>query len=141
MLRIHRCEGDRLVAHSIVPTDDGPAPPPGNGAVWLDLFNPTPEEDAYVERTLGISLPSREEMQEIEVSARLYNEGGAEFMTITAHRHARQRRPGDHADHLRAQGRQPGHRALCRAAGRSPASWRGRSGRPRWPAPPESRSC
>jgi magnesium transporter len=84
MLRIHRCEGDRLVAQSASPADDGPAAPPGNGAVWLDLFNPTPEEDAYVERSLGISLPSREEMQEIEVSARLYNEGGAEFMTISA---------------------------------------------------------
>jgi magnesium transporter len=54
------------------------------GSVWLDLLNPTPEEDACVERALGISLPSREEMQEIEMSARLYNEGGAEFMTITA---------------------------------------------------------
>jgi magnesium transporter len=83
MLRVHRCEGDRLVAQSIAPTDD-PAAPPVNGGVWLDLHNPTPEEDAYVERALGISLPSREEMQEIEVSARLYNEGGAEFMTITA---------------------------------------------------------
>ena len=83
MLRIHRCEGDRLVAHSVIPSD-APAAPPGNGAVWLDLFNPTPEEDGYVERALGISLPSREEMQEIEMSARLYNEGGAEFMTITA---------------------------------------------------------
>src|SRR5262245_55374429 len=83
MLRIHRCEGDRLVAQSFTPADGLPAPP-GNGTVWLDLYNPTPEEDAYVERALDISLPSREEMQEIEVSARLYNEGGAEFMTITA---------------------------------------------------------
>ena len=82
MLRIHRCEGDRLVAQPLTPARDLPAAL-GEGVVWLDLFNPTPEEDAYVESTLGISLPSREEMQEIEVSARLYNEGGAEFMTIT----------------------------------------------------------
>jgi magnesium transporter len=81
MLRIHRCEGDRLVAQTLTP---GTAASLGEGGVWLDLFNPTPEEDTYVERALGISLPSREEMQEIEVSARLYNEGGAEFMTITA---------------------------------------------------------
>jgi magnesium transporter len=89
MLRIHRWEGDRLVAQSIDPAAvrpaDGPAAPPGNGSgAWLDLYNPTPEEDAYVESALGISLPSREEMQEIEVSARLYHEGGAEFMTVTA---------------------------------------------------------
>jgi magnesium transporter len=90
MLRIHRCEGDRLVAQAIdpiaTPPTAEPAAPPGNGSggAWLDLYNPTPEEDAYVEAALGISLPSREEMQEIEVSARLYHEGGAEFMTITA---------------------------------------------------------
>jgi magnesium transporter len=83
MLRIHRCEGDRLVARTL-PGADGSGLGPSEGPLWLDLLNPTPEEDACVERALGISLPSREEMQEIEMSARLYNEGGAEFMTITA---------------------------------------------------------
>jgi magnesium transporter len=83
MLRIHRCEGDRLVARTL-PSAECSDLSPGEGMVWLDLLNPTPEEDACVERALGISLPSREEMQEIEMSARLYNEGGAEFMTITA---------------------------------------------------------
>jgi magnesium transporter len=83
MLRIHRCEGDRLVARTLSSAECSD-PSPGEGSVWLDLLNPTPEEDACVERALGISLPSREEMQEIEMSARLYNEGGAEFMTITA---------------------------------------------------------
>jgi magnesium transporter len=82
MLRIHRCEGDRLVALTLSAAECSDLQP--NGPVWLDLYNPTPEEDACVERALGISLPSREEMQEIEMSARLYNEGGAEFMTITA---------------------------------------------------------
>jgi magnesium transporter len=83
MLRIHRCEGDRLVARTLPGADCSDLGPNG-GPLWLDLLNPTPEEDACVERALGISLPSREEMQEIEMSARLYNEGGAEFMTITA---------------------------------------------------------
>ena len=83
MLRIHRCEGDRLVARTL-PSADCSEVEPNGGHIWLDLINPTPDEDACVERALGISLPSREEMQEIEMSARLYNEGGAEFMTITA---------------------------------------------------------
>jgi magnesium transporter len=83
MLRIHRCEGDRLVAR-ILPSAECSDLGPNERPVWLDLLSPTPEEDACVERALGISLPSREEMQEIEMSARLYNEGGAEFMTITA---------------------------------------------------------
>ena len=86
MLRIHRCEGDRLVARTLPSRGSRPDARPAEttGPVWLDLFNPTPEEDACVEQALGISLPSREEMQEIEMSARLYNEGGAEFMTVTA---------------------------------------------------------
>jgi len=52
-------------------------------AVWLDLYEPTREEKAETERAIGISLPTREEMQEIEVSSRLYLESGAAFMTVT----------------------------------------------------------
>ena len=59
---------------------DGPDVPP----VWIDLVNPTPEETAKAEALLGVVLPSRDEMEEIELSARLYHEDGAEFMTITA---------------------------------------------------------
>jgi len=54
------------------------------GAAWYDLFNPTPEEDRFVSESLGIDIPTREEMQDIEPSARLYKEAGAEFMTMTA---------------------------------------------------------
>jgi magnesium transporter len=57
-----------------------PAPPP---PVWLDLLNPTAEETAEAERTIGVQLPTRDEMQEIELSDRLYHEDGAEFMTVT----------------------------------------------------------
>ncbi len=49
--------------------------------VWLDLLNPTPEEDAFVEKSLGIAVPTRAEMREIEASNRLYHESGAYFMT------------------------------------------------------------
>ncbi|WP_457810961.1 magnesium transporter CorA family protein [Sinorhizobium meliloti] len=52
--------------------------------IWFDLVNPTPEEDRSVERILGIWIPTRDEMEDIELSARLYQEDGAEFMTITA---------------------------------------------------------
>ena len=50
-------------------------------AVWIDLLNPTRDEDLLVERTLSISVPTREEMSEIEASSRLYFEGGAYYMT------------------------------------------------------------
>src|SRR5438128_3650581 len=59
---------------------DGTIP---EAAVWFDLVNPTSEEDKLVERTLGTSVPTREEMQEIEVTSRLYVENGARYMTAT----------------------------------------------------------
>jgi len=51
------------------------------GTIWLDLLNPSKEEDRFVEEALGIAVPTREEMAEIEVSSRLYLEGGAHYMT------------------------------------------------------------
>ncbi len=52
-------------------------------AVWIDLVNPAPGEDKLIERRLGVAIPTREEMQEIEVSSRLYVEQHARFMTAT----------------------------------------------------------
>ena len=52
-------------------------------AVWIDLFNPQPEEVAAVEALCAIDVPTREEMREIEVSSRLYSEDGADFMTAS----------------------------------------------------------
>ncbi|MBC7155936.1 MAG: magnesium transporter CorA family protein [Rhodobacteraceae bacterium] len=49
--------------------------------VWFDLLNPTLEEERALEARLGVNLPTREEMQEIEISSRLYQEDGATFMT------------------------------------------------------------
>ncbi|MER8477271.1 magnesium/cobalt transporter CorA [Mesorhizobium sp. M1163] len=49
--------------------------------VWVDLFNPTKEEEKTIETWLGIAVPTREEMEEIEISSRLYVEDGAYFMT------------------------------------------------------------
>lgn len=52
-------------------------------AIWIDMMSPTPAEDRTVEKLLGVAVPTREEMQEIEVSSRLYIENGARFMTAT----------------------------------------------------------
>jgi magnesium transporter len=54
-----------------------------DNAVWVDLVNPTAEEDKAVERLCGIAVPTREDMQEIEISSRLYIENGARYMTAT----------------------------------------------------------
>src|ERR1700685_2015535 len=52
-------------------------------AVWIDLMKPTQAEDKAVERLAGIAVPTREDMQEIEISSRLYIENGARYMTAT----------------------------------------------------------
>ena len=54
-----------------------------DSAVWIDLFNPTAAEDKAVEGLAGIAVPTREDMQEIEISSRLYIENGARYMTAT----------------------------------------------------------
>jgi magnesium transporter len=80
MLRAYIREGDRLVPNDFDPTSPTELPE----AVWYSLTDPTRDEDKFVEACLGIDIPTRREMQDIEPSARLYNEEGAEFMTITA---------------------------------------------------------
>lgn len=49
--------------------------------VWVDLLDPTREDEVLVEKTLKLGVPTREEMQEIEISSRLYKEEDALFMT------------------------------------------------------------
>ena len=50
-------------------------------AVWIDLLNPTPAEERAVQDALSLEIPTREEMQEIESSSRLYREDDALFLT------------------------------------------------------------
>jgi magnesium transporter len=64
----------------IAVTSDADVP---DSAIWFDLINPTHEEDKIVERKVGVAVPTREEMQEIEVTSRLYVENGARYMTAT----------------------------------------------------------
>ncbi len=50
-------------------------------ALWIDLMSPTDEEQALVEKALELSLPTHEEMHEIEESSRLFKEDDALFMS------------------------------------------------------------
>jgi magnesium transporter len=54
-----------------------------SAVVWVDLLNPTRDEEALVEKLLGLDVPTREEMNEIEISSRLYQEKGVHFLTPT----------------------------------------------------------
>lgn len=72
MHTFYAIQDERLIAQ-----DDG------HGAVWIDLMTPTAEEEAKVERVLGIDVPTREDMAEIEISSRLYHEGDTLYMTAS----------------------------------------------------------
>jgi magnesium transporter len=52
-------------------------------AVWIDMINPSREEELFIEAAIGVAIPSRDDMDEIEVSSRLYEEHGAIYMTAT----------------------------------------------------------
>lgn len=52
-------------------------------AIWIDLLQPVLGEDKVLEKFLGIEIPTREEMREIEPSSRLYTEGGVRYLTAT----------------------------------------------------------
>ena len=72
------------------PNCDGSVIDPSKGqripddATWIDLEEPTHEEDKLVEQCVGVQVPTREDMSEIEPSSRLYEENGALYMTLTA---------------------------------------------------------
>lgn len=51
-------------------------------AIWIDLISPSKEEESIVENELDFNVPTREEMQEIELSSRLYKEDNTVFMTV-----------------------------------------------------------
>jgi magnesium transporter len=51
--------------------------------IWIDLISPSVEEEHAVERAIGIPLPTREELKDIEPSSRLYVEHDAVYMTAS----------------------------------------------------------
>jgi magnesium transporter len=78
MLWVHVPRGTSLDRVPVTSDEDVP-----ESSVWFDLINPNLQEDKIVEHKVGIAVPTREEMQEIEVTSRLYVESGARYMTAT----------------------------------------------------------
>jgi magnesium transporter len=64
-----------------------------DGATWIDLEEPTREEDALVERCIKVEVPTQDEMAEIEPSSRLYEMNGALYMTVSALRGIEENKP------------------------------------------------
>ncbi|WP_375738836.1 magnesium transporter CorA family protein [Pseudomonas boanensis] len=69
----------------------GTAIPPGT--LWIDLMDPEPEEAAFIGQALGVEIPGREAIVEIEETSRLYQHGGALYLTATLVSGIRQQRP------------------------------------------------
>ncbi len=67
------------------PAEPRPAKTPKSDRtpVWVDLLNPSSDEIHEIEKRFAIEVPTREEMQEIELSSRLYDEDGVLFMTVS----------------------------------------------------------
>ncbi len=69
-------EHDFLDRHVLKPGERIP-----ETAIWIDLVEPTRDEDRQVEEHLTIQIPTRDEMSELEPSSLLYVENGARYMT------------------------------------------------------------
>ncbi|MDQ3143321.1 MAG: hypothetical protein M3Q57_00375, partial [Pseudomonadota bacterium] len=54
-----------------------------DAGIWVDLLNPTKEEELLAEKFIGTNIPTREELLEIEPSSRLYQTRQAAFMTMS----------------------------------------------------------
>lgn len=78
MITAYRRKNGALQAGVVIPQTIWP-----DDAIWIDLLSPTGEEEHVVERALSLDVPTREEMSEIEISSRLYQEDGISYMTAT----------------------------------------------------------
>jgi magnesium transporter len=54
------------------------------GIVWIDLMMPTQEETAFIARTTGLHVPTRDELSEIETSSRLRTDKGMLYLSMPA---------------------------------------------------------
>lgn len=76
MLRYFRTDGRRL--HVIEATPGEPVP---QAAVWIDLAEPGADEEKTLEAALGIDIPTRDDVSEIQTSSRLIEDEGTLVMT------------------------------------------------------------
>ncbi|AGI26653.1 magnesium/cobalt transporter [Pseudomonas sp. ATCC 13867] len=88
MITYYTLVGDRLVRHNGNECHGMPS-----DTLWIDLFQPTPEEEQLLESIIAVDVPTREEMAEIEDSSRFYENNGALYMTTTVVGGIREHKP------------------------------------------------
>jgi len=69
---------DKGTLYSGPPDLTHPVPPE---VLWIDICSPTKGEEAELEKALGLDIPTREEISEIEQTSRLYRSNGLLYMT------------------------------------------------------------
>ncbi|MBI3156263.1 MAG: magnesium/cobalt transporter CorA [Burkholderiales bacterium] len=75
MLNVFTLANGRLMQHEI----DGPADLAGLRAVWVDMEAPSPEEKGWVQGRFGVSISDDVTDEDIEESARFYEEDNGEL--------------------------------------------------------------
>jgi magnesium transporter len=75
MLNVFTLATGRLMQHEI----DGPAALAGLNAVWVDMEAPTPQEKGWVLARFGVAIPDDVTDDDIEESARFYEEDNGEL--------------------------------------------------------------
>jgi magnesium transporter len=88
-----------FVADQPTPVTDLDAMPDGlpAGALWIDMLNPTRNEEVFIETATGIEVPTPAEMDEIESSSRLYSQDDAVYVTATVATGIMRAAPESHA--------------------------------------------
>lgn len=76
MIKSHFLEDDKVIVKNEIPVDDAKM-------IWIDIVNMTKSEESFIEDKLGIDVPSYEEMQDIELSSRLYCENSSVVLVAT----------------------------------------------------------
>ncbi|WP_174802010.1 magnesium transporter CorA family protein [Martelella limonii] len=61
----------------------GTPEPISDDVIWVDMLDPTDDDMRQVEALLGVVLPTRESLKDIEPSSRFYTEGNAVYMTAS----------------------------------------------------------
>ncbi|HEV2649923.1 MAG TPA: magnesium transporter CorA family protein [Rhizomicrobium sp.] len=76
MLKVYQQHNGGLKGTALAEADAIPA-----DAIWIDLYQPSDAERQKVATLLNLEMPTRADMEEIEVSSRLYQEDGGIFLT------------------------------------------------------------
>jgi magnesium transporter len=78
VITAYRSNCTSLELQSIATAGDLPS-----DVVWIDLVEPTREEEGHIEMLLGIDVPTRDDLKDIEPSSRFYIEKDAVYMTAS----------------------------------------------------------